>query len=432
MKRCLMLATSSLARVTGYSIRVWLALQAVTAVQGAGAPAPVLVTFESLRDWLRPAALRAARQQAEELGVSIACFPLWPKKLPGSGGLNRRWCAALVRLAAWWYDAKVVHAQSHMAAVTAARALRWNREIQVVFDVHGVDIEERLADGRLCAGSRAHQVSIQTQREAIRRADWIFPVSEALRDYLQADPHRSRVVPCVASLPLPPGDPEYVRQQARDALAVDDRPVVLYLGGASDWQRPEYVVRCFSELLKIVPDAVMLVISGDKEKFSELLQDRNIPSGSCRVVSLPHKEVGAAAAAADLGLLLREDTLVNRVASPTKFAEYLALGVPVVLTDALADFAEIVRNDNVGRVVGSSATAPETAAAIGALLEQSRAEGERIRRRCRESFARHMSFDSILPAYAEIYGAHKSRSDTLGPGRKESSARGDLSRVESE
>lgn len=48
--RCLMVATGAAARTTGYSIRVWTALRAVRSVQGSDAAAPVLLSFESLRD----------------------------------------------------------------------------------------------------------------------------------------------------------------------------------------------------------------------------------------------------------------------------------------------------------------------------------------------------------------------------------------------
>ena len=46
--------------------------------------------------------------------------------------------------------------------------------------------------------------------------------------------------------------------------------------------------------------------------------------------------------AADLGLILRDDTPVNRVACPTKLAEYLYFGlVPVVRSPRLGDFPEL-------------------------------------------------------------------------------------------
>ena len=44
----------------------------------------------------------------------------------------------------------------------------------------------------------------------------------------------------------------------------------------------------------------------------------------------------------DFGLVLRDDTTVNRVACPTKLYEYMSIGlIPIVRTPALGDFLEL-------------------------------------------------------------------------------------------
>ena len=53
-------------------------------------------------------------------------------------------------------------------------------------------------------------------------------------------------------------------------------------------------------------------------------------------------------AAADISVLLRENNLVNKVASPIKFAEYLAAGLPVILTDCIGDSGSLAREQKVG------------------------------------------------------------------------------------
>lgn len=417
--RCLMVATGAAARTTGYSIRVWTALRAVRSVQGDDAAAPVLLSFESLRDWRHPSTFEAARAQAAEWGVELVCMPSWPKKLPGSVRFNRRWQAAVIRRAIRRWKPGVVHAQSHMPAGACAMALRGRRNPQLVFDVHGVDIEESLADGRLRPGSRTHRLRRDMQAEASGLADWTLPASRALGNYLLAENRvtaRTKVVPCVLTLPIPEGDLECLRREARRQLHVGDRPVVLYLGGASAWQRPEFTVGCFRELLVMLPEAVMLIVTGDVETFTQLLRQAGIGEEHYRVCSLPHHEVARTAVAADVGLLLREDTLVNRVASPTKFAEYLALGVPVVLTDVLCDFAELVQSESVGAVVASSATTAKVAEALETSIRRGREEGPGLRRRCQVAYRQSLSFESILPIYREVYGAQVLRREAIAIG----------------
>ena len=50
----------------------------------------------------------------------------------------------------------------------------------------------------------------------------------------------------------------------------------------------------------------------------------------------------------DYGLLIREETITNKVASPVKFAEYLACGLYVIISDNLGDYTQFVLNNNCG------------------------------------------------------------------------------------
>ena len=56
---------------------------------------------------------------------------------------------------------------------------------------------------------------------------------------------------------------------------------------------------------------------------------------------------------ADYGILLREDTWTNRVASPVKFAEYLNAGLDVIISDNVGDFSKMVVDMNCGFIYNS-------------------------------------------------------------------------------
>ena len=47
-------------------------------------------------------------------------------------------------------------------------------------------------------------------------------------------------------------------------------------------------------------------------------------------------------------MLIRENTVTNQVASPTKFAEYLACGLPVIISDNLGDYSVFVETNGCG------------------------------------------------------------------------------------
>ena len=61
-----------------------------------------------------------------------------------------------------------------------------------------------------------------------------------------------------------------------------------------------------------------------------------------------HNQVTDILAACDYGILIRENTVTNQVASPTKFAEYLASGLPVIISANLGDYSAFVETHRCG------------------------------------------------------------------------------------
>ena len=49
--------------------------------------------------------------------------------------------------------------------------------------------------------------------------------------------------------------------------------------------------------------------------------------------------------------MLREDVLMNNVASPTKFSEYVLSGIPCIMSKGVYDFAQIINETGFGVVL---------------------------------------------------------------------------------
>ena len=71
----------------------------------------------------------------------------------------------------------------------------------------------------------------------------------------------------------------------------------------------------------------------------------------------PH-EVHNILSCADAALLLRPQTVTNRVASPVKFSEYLQAGLPVIISPNIGDFSAFVSRENCGWVIGEKQEFP--------------------------------------------------------------------------
>lgn len=185
--RCLMVAFgSTMLNEDGYSVRVAMATRAVVAVQERSCPPPVLLSFEALRSLRRRPQRKAAAARLRSIGAIPLFVPVFPARMPFSYRLNGCWAALVVWVVCRLFSVGIVHAQSHAAASAAARALAWDRRRRLVFDVHGVDVEERQFYGALDADSPEYGVRRRHERESFRRADVIITVSHDLERYVSA------------------------------------------------------------------------------------------------------------------------------------------------------------------------------------------------------------------------------------------------------
>jgi len=243
----------------------------------------------------------------------------------------------------------IIHGQALYAAIHARRIAR-NCGGKSVFDIHGILPEETGMRGG--DPERVKQLE-HAEKNAIRDVDLRIMVSESMNAYYKAKynlPDQSyQLIPCCVHS----GEYEMTweeRVRIRKEKKINNRFVVLYLGTLSVWQWPEAMFNMFSRLHKQMSDCLfyLLIPESDHEQAMEFIQQYQLPENSFILEEVPHSEVGKIIGIADAGVLLREDHPVNRVSSPTKFGEYLAAGLPVILTDGIGDYSDMVHEFKIG------------------------------------------------------------------------------------
>jgi glycosyltransferase involved in cell wall biosynthesis len=153
-----------------------------------------------------------------------------------------------------------------------------------------------------------------------------------------------------------PDQSETDRESIRQRLGLSGRFIVAFSGSAQRWQMLERSARVFQLIKRLRPNAHFLGLCLDVAHMRSVLESSGIDQKDATVLSVPHAQVARHLAAADLGLLLRDCSIVNAVASPVKFAEYLASGVPVAISDGLGDYSSLVEQRQIGVVLpGDSA-----------------------------------------------------------------------------
>jgi glycosyltransferase involved in cell wall biosynthesis len=196
----------------------------------------------------------------------------------------------------------------------------------VITDFHGVAPEELL----LCDRKAVSVLYTYVDRILLSRSWASVFVTESMAKHMRQKypknlTKRSYVIPIFAKDFHGPFD----TQQTRD--------LIIYSGGLQRWQ-------CVDLMLSAVANSAAtfryLFLCGDEPQMrakvaAVLLQSR------IEVKSASKKEVRESYLKSMFGFVLREDSVVNRVACPTKLIEYLLCGViPIVLQPHIGDFHE--------------------------------------------------------------------------------------------
>jgi len=288
----------------------------------------------------------------------------------------------------------IVHARSYVAA-DAALEMKAQHGMKFLFDMRGFWVDERRESGRWPASNPLYGAIYRKWKEKERAflegADHIVVLTEAARDVVRrSDAYRGQpvtVIPCCIDHSAFAPRTVAAREAARARLGIGNSALVLaYLGSVGTIYLLGAMLRFFERLRGIRPNAKLLLI-GWHDRYDILAAGRaeglDIPAGSIVIQPAEHGEVPAWLAAADFAVAFRQPSFSSLGASPTKLAEYLACGLPVVVNDGVGDVGAIVRQLGAGAVL-PDLSASEMDAMLDRLGEilaiEPRALSERSRR----------------------------------------------------
>jgi glycosyltransferase involved in cell wall biosynthesis len=291
-------------------------------------------------------------------------------------------------------------------ALDARRALRWPA-LRIVYDCRGLEHAEAaygLEPGTIDEASA--EALLARQRLAALQSDRVLCVSGAMAEWVRRTFGPRSPAPCVSPCCVDVGRFAAARDRrsaVRRDLGIADRLVVVYCGSVKLWQLPEQCLRLFRLVREVEPRAHFLAITTQPETMKRFIAAADLLRSDYTVVSVPHERVPDYLAAGDAGLLLRERSLVNEVASPVKFAEYLAAGLPVIVSAGVGDYSALVERYAVGVVVDQREEDSRLRAALSRFITDLRECRHQYSQRCAMLAATRLDASSHRALLAAVY-----------------------------
>ena len=117
-----------------------------------------------------------------------------------------------------------------------------------------------------------------------------------------------------------------------------------YAGSMRAWQGFDNILNFYSKIERLHPNVFFKIYTSDEEIAKEKVQKSGIRNYSIGCV--PIDKVDDVLSDCKFGFLLREDTIINNVATPTKLGSYLGNGLIPIFTSAIHAYRDLAKENS--------------------------------------------------------------------------------------
>ncbi len=297
-----------------------------------------LVAFISLQEF------SANRKKVLSDCSDAIVFPMLPRAVYWRMNILWLWLICLL------LRPKAIIARNVIAANMALRVKPLSTVKKVCFDGRGaIAAEWKEYDVRVAPQWKKEIDHLE--KDAVLKSDCRIAVSEHLvkywnKNYGYAD-SKHAVIPCTISSSFIDEETDEIQITKKRAESgyTQDEVLFAYSGSTAGWQSFALLKDFLDPLLQSSAKNKVLFLAKSEPSIEKL---KSAYPDQVKQQWLSHNEVKAVLNSCDYGVLIRENTVTNQVASPTKFAEYLACGLPVIISDNLGDYSIFVETNGCG------------------------------------------------------------------------------------
>ena len=257
----------------------------------------------------------------------------------------------------------MVHCRSYIAS-EAGLKLKQKTGIKFLFDMRGFWADERVDNGQWNLKKtfyrKLYQHYKRKEREFLLSADGIVSLTKAGKNHLLSLPEYKElsidVIPCCADLnhfDYNKTD-ERLRNQLKNELGISSgQKVITYSGSIGGWYMTAEMFDFYKLLLIKHPGFVMLILTkDDRDKVINEAIAAGIPGDKIFVRYALREQMPGFLSLSDCSIFFIRPTFSKTASSPTKHAELMGMGIPVICND-IGDTGTIINATGTGAVIHS-------------------------------------------------------------------------------
>lgn len=255
----------------------------------------------------------------------------------------------------------IFHARGHNPAPIAAIAKAVSGG-KMLFDIRGFMPEEYTDAGVWNETGNIYRSVKRVEKWLMKKADGFVVLTEKARNILFPESAETgfdnfgrpvEVIPCcIDAGRLEPAE-DLDRETRREKLGIEDRFVLTHIGSLGGLYLTDKIVDFYAAAKRKDPLTFALILTqSDPDLIVPKLKEAGFTEGDFLVKKVPPSEVFEYLIAADAALSIVKKSFSSNSRSPTKIAEYLAAGLPIVASSGVGDLDELIENEKIGAVLG--------------------------------------------------------------------------------
>lgn len=230
------------------------------------------------------------------------------------------------------------------------------RKVPIIFDMRGVFPQELLMKNKYQKFSlKIHALYLVfsfLEKHFLKISNAIVVVSGPFENYLIEKYPSLKIKDKIQVIPtftIPSSNLRLNEQPLR--IWDDDAHVFVYSGSLYIWQQFEKTVELFKVILESLNGSKLLVLTFEKDKANEIIKDAGIDISDFRVITSKPENLQEFLKQAHFAFLLRDNDIVNKVATPIKFSDYVQANLSIIATPDIGDTEKIIKELGIGYII---------------------------------------------------------------------------------
>lgn len=297
---------------------------------------------------------------------------------------------------------KLVHARSYVAGLMAI-ILQKLCHVRFIFDMRGFWADERVEAGIWKKGGWLYQISKHFEKILLLNSDEIISLTHTGRTEIINFPYFKNHMMNITVIPTCVDLERFNVERKSDIKIFTDwnkrvKFILIYSGSISTWYMPNEMLEFFDVAQNVIDNSYFLILTKEDELLKSILPKLK---NNISILNVEHDLVPQYLSIAGVGLAFYKQGYSRKACCPTKFGEYLACGLPIIINRGIGDCDEIVLKEKVGVVINefSSKEYERAIKELKVLLS----EGDILRERCRAAAEKYFSLETGVERYWKIY-----------------------------